>query len=82
MVWIYGGGFSSGSTGMPIFGGEQLAKRGVVVVSIAYRVGPMGFLALPALSAESPHEVSGNYGLLDQIATPQGAAWAARARSR
>ncbi len=68
MVWIYGGGFSSGSTGMPIFGGEHLAKRGVVVVSIAYRVGPMGFLALPALSAESEHRVSGNYGLLDQLA--------------
>ncbi len=68
MVWIYGGGFSTGSTAIPLYSGEQLAKHGVVVVSIAYRVGPMGFLALPALSAESSHRVSGNYGLLDQIA--------------
>ncbi len=68
MVWIYGGGFSSGSASMPIFDGERLARHGVVVVSIAYRVGPMAFLALPALSAESEHHVSGNYGLLDQLA--------------
>jgi para-nitrobenzyl esterase len=68
MVWIYGGGFSSGSASMPIFNGERLARHGVVIVSIAYRVGPMGFLALPALSAESQHHVSGNYGLLDQLA--------------
>jgi len=68
MVWIYGGGFTSGSTAIPLYSGENLAKHGVVVVSIAYRVGPMGFLALPALSAESRHHVSGNYGLLDQIA--------------
>lgn len=68
MVWIYGGGFSSGSASMPIFNGEHLARHGVLVVSIAYRVGPMGFLALPALSAESGHRVSGNYGLLDQLA--------------
>lgn len=68
MVWIYGGGFSSGSASMPIFNGEKLARHGVVVVTIAYRVGPLGFLALPALSAESPHRVSGNYGLLDQLA--------------
>ncbi len=67
MVWIYGGGFTSGSAAMPIFDGGRLAEHGVVLVSIAYRVGPMGFLALPALSAESPHHVSGNYGLLDQI---------------
>ncbi|MEJ2009618.1 MAG: carboxylesterase family protein [Acidobacteriota bacterium] len=68
MVWIYGGGFSTGSTAIPLYSGGQLARHGVVVVSIAYRVGPMGFLALPALSAESKHHVSGNYGLLDQIA--------------
>lgn len=68
MVWIYGGGFSSGSASMPIFDGAQLAKHGVVVVTIAYRGGPMGFLALSALSAESEHHVSGNYGLLDQLA--------------
>jgi para-nitrobenzyl esterase len=68
MVWIYGGAYVAGSTSLPLFSGEQLAHRGVVVVSIAYRVGPMGFLALPALSAASAHHVSGNYGLLDQIA--------------
>jgi para-nitrobenzyl esterase len=68
MVWIYGGGYMTGSTALPVFDGGQLARHGVVVVSIAYRGGPMGFLALPALSAESRHHVSGNYGLLDQIA--------------
>ena len=68
MVWIYGGAFVLGSTSTPLYSGEQLAKMGVIVVSIAYRVGPLGFLAHPDLTAESPHKVSGNYGLLDQIA--------------
>jgi para-nitrobenzyl esterase len=68
MVWIYGGGFVNGSTANPAYSGEVLAKRGVVFVSIAYRVGVLGFLAHPALSAEDPRHVSGNYGLLDQIA--------------
>ena len=68
MVWIYGGGFNQGSTAIPLYSGEQLAKHGVVVVSLAYRVGPLGFLAHPALSAESPRHLSGNYGLLDQMA--------------
>lgn len=68
MVWIYGGGFTTGSTAIRAYGCGQLARHGVVVVSLAYRVGPMGFLALPELSAESPHHVSGNYGLLDQLA--------------
>ncbi|MDP3736903.1 MAG: carboxylesterase family protein [Hyphomonadaceae bacterium] len=68
MVWIYGGGFSAGATSTPLYSGEKLAERGVVVVSVAYRVGPMGYLAHPELSAESPSRVSGNYGLLDQIA--------------
>lgn len=68
MVWIYGGGYRLGSTAMPDFDGEALARRGVILVSIAYRVGALGFLAHPALSAESPQRVSGNYGLLDQIA--------------
>jgi para-nitrobenzyl esterase len=68
MVWIYGGGFSAGATSTALYSGEKLAGRGVVVVSIAYRVGPFGFLAHPRLSAESPDHVSGNYGLLDQIA--------------
>jgi len=68
MVWIYGGGFSSGSTADGWYDGQQLAQKGVIFVSIAYRVGPLGFLVHPALSAEEPHHTSGNYGLLDQIA--------------
>ena len=68
LVWIYGGGFSAGSTAESWYDGEQLAKKGVVFVSIAYRVGQLGFLAHPELSAEDPDHVSGNYGLLDQIA--------------
>ena len=67
MVWIYGGGFTMGATATPAYNGELLAKRGVVVVSIAYRVGAFGFLAHPELSAESGHG-SGTYGLQDQIA--------------
>jgi len=67
-VWIYGGGFNGGSTSVPTYSGENLAKKGVVLVSIAYRVGQLGFMAHPELSAESPHHVSGNYGLLDMIA--------------
>ncbi|MDN3595157.1 carboxylesterase/lipase family protein [Zunongwangia endophytica] len=68
MVWIYGGGFSFGSTAEPVCTGENLAQKDVVVVSIAYRVGQLGFMAHPELSAENPNGVSGNYGLLDQIA--------------
>ncbi len=68
LVWIYGGGFSFGSTAEPVHNGEHLARKGVVLVSIAYRVGQLGFLAHPELSAENPNGVSGNYGLLDQIA--------------
>ena len=67
MVWIYGGGFTSGATSIPTYDGKNLAKKGVVVVSVAYRVGPFGFLAHPELSAENSGH-SGNYGLLDQIA--------------
>ena len=52
------------------YSGESLAKKGVVFVSIAYRVGQLGFLAHPELSAENKHHVSGNYGLLDMIAGP------------
>jgi para-nitrobenzyl esterase len=68
LVWIYGGGFSFGSTSTPVHNGTHLAKKGVVLVSINYRVGPLGFLAHPELSGESPHKVSGNYGLMDMIA--------------
>ncbi len=68
LVWIYGGGFSFGSTSEPVYNGAKLAGKGVVLVSIAYRVGPLGFLAHPELSAETKHQTSGNYGLLDMIA--------------
>jgi para-nitrobenzyl esterase len=67
-VWIYGGGFAGGATSIPTFSGENLARKGVVLVSIAYRVGQMGFFAHPELSAETKNRVSGNYGLLDMIA--------------
>jgi para-nitrobenzyl esterase len=70
-VWIYGGGFSGGSTSIPNTMGDKLAKKGVVLISIAYRVGHMGFFTHPELSAENPHHVSGNYGELDQIAALQ-----------
>ena len=68
IVWIYGGGFSNGSASMPLYWGDALARRGAVVVTIAYRLGQFGFLALPELTAESPHHSSGNYGLMDQVA--------------
>ena len=71
LVWIYGGGFNAGATSVPTYSGEVLARKGVVLVSIAYRVGILGFLAHPELSAESPEHVSGNYGLLDMIAALQ-----------
>ena len=68
LVWIYGGGFGAGATSEPNYNGAKLAQKGVVLVSIAYRVGPLGFLAHPELSAETTNRVSGNYGLLDMIA--------------
>lgn len=67
-VWIYGGGFSSGGSTCPIYDGEAMAKKGVIFVSVNYRVGVFGFLAHPELTKESPDKASGNYGLLDQIA--------------
>ena len=68
LVWIYGGGFGAGATSEATYSGEKLAKKGVVLVSIAYRVGQLGFFAHPELSAENSKHVSGNYGLLDMIA--------------
>ena len=68
MVWIHGGGYFIGWGGEERYNGTRLAQKGVVVVSFNYRLGPFGFLAHPALAAESPRHVSGNYGLLDQIA--------------
>ncbi len=70
MVWIHGGGFTGGMTSMPTYDGTKLAQKGVVFVSVAYRVGPFGFLAHPDLSRESGRG-SGNYGLQDLIAALQ-----------
>jgi para-nitrobenzyl esterase len=67
-VWIHGGALATGSSREPIYDGKRLADRGIVVVSINYRLGVLGWLAYPGLSAESKQHVSGNYGLLDQIA--------------
>ena len=67
-VWIHGGALSGGSGSEPLYDGTKLAERGIVVVTINYRLGPLGFLVHPALSAESRRNISGNYGLLDQIA--------------
>jgi len=71
MVYIYGGAFMGGSGSVAIYNGAELARKGVVVVTINYRVGQLGFLVHPELSKESVHHVSGNYGLLDQIAALQ-----------
>jgi len=68
LVWIYGGGGVSGSTAEPIYDGNALAKKGVVVVSMNYRVNIFGWFAHPELTSESPHHASGNYGSLDQLA--------------
>jgi para-nitrobenzyl esterase len=71
LVYIYGGGFRSGGSACPIYDGEVMAKKGVVFVSINYRVGVFGFLAHPELSQEAPYHTSGNYALLDMIASLQ-----------
>lgn len=68
MVWIHGGGFFSGASDEQRHDGSALASKGVVLVALNYRLGVMGFLAHPALTAASPHRASGNYGLMDQIA--------------
>lgn len=67
MVWIHGGSLSSGTGAEPFYDGAAFAREGVVVVTINYRLGPLGWLAHPALSREDPQGVSGNYGLMDQI---------------
>ena len=68
LVWIYGGGFGSGGAGVPIYDGEAMARKGIIFVSINYRVGVFGFFAHTGLTKESPNHASGNYGLMDQIA--------------
>jgi para-nitrobenzyl esterase len=71
MVWIHGGSNVIGSGGESAYDGAALARKGVVVVTINYRLGVFGFFAHPELTRESPHHASGNYGLLDQIAALQ-----------
>ena len=68
LFWIHGGALLTGSSREPLYDGRKLAERGVIVVSINYRLGVLGYLAHPGLSGESQAHVSGNYGLLDQIA--------------
>ena len=68
MVWIHGGGFFNGAGSLPLYDGTRIAENGVVLVSINYRLSVFGFFAHPALSAESPHGASGNYGLMDMVA--------------
>jgi para-nitrobenzyl esterase len=68
MVWIFGGGFVAGATSEPRQDGEHLAHKGVIVVSINYRLGLFGFFVHPELAAESPQHAAGNYGLMDQTA--------------
>jgi para-nitrobenzyl esterase len=71
MVWIYGGGFEAGSTSEPRQDGENLARKGVIVVSMNYRLGIFGFFASQQLAKESPQHAAGNYGLLDQAVALQ-----------
>ncbi len=68
MVWIHGGALTRGSGANRVYDGTALAKKGVVLVTINYRLGPLGYLAHPELTSESPQHSSGNYGVLDQIA--------------
>ena len=71
IVWIHGGALQRGTSASPMYDGAEYAKRGIVFVSINYRLDVFGWLAHPGLSAESPEGISGNYGLLDQIAALQ-----------
>jgi len=69
MLWWFGGAFTEGGGSVPLYDGTALAKKGVVVVTMNYRLGAFGFFAHPALTAESPHKASGNYGLMDMLAS-------------
>jgi para-nitrobenzyl esterase len=68
MVWIPGGGNFAGASSLFVFDGEKLARHGVVVLTMNYRLGVFGFFSHPQLTRESPHRASGNQGILDQIA--------------
>ena len=71
MVWFHGGAHTGGFAHVPLFDGTELARKGVLVVTVNYRLGPWGFFAHPALRSESDHDSSGNYGLQDKIAALQ-----------
>ncbi len=68
LVWVHGGAFKVGSAGQPVYEGASLARRGMIVVTLNYRLGKFGFLAHPALTGENPAGLLGNYGLMDVIA--------------
>jgi para-nitrobenzyl esterase len=68
MVWQHGGGNAAGAASVDYFDGASLSRRGIILVTINYRLGLFGFFVHPGLTAESPHHSSGNYGLLDQVA--------------
>ena len=68
MVWIHGGAFIQGTGGSPFYDGTHFAERGVVLVTVNYRLGRLGFFAHPALTAEAPNRPLGDYGLMDNIA--------------
>jgi para-nitrobenzyl esterase len=75
MVWIHGGGLRVGSASEPIYDGEELARKGVVLVTFNYRLGVFGFFSHPELTKESPNHASGNYGFIDQLLALQ---WVSR----
>src|SRR6187455_1248372 len=68
LVYFYGGGFVTGDGSEPRYDGERMARKGIVALTVNYRLGVFGFLAHPELTKESPHHASGNYALLDQNA--------------
>jgi para-nitrobenzyl esterase len=68
MVWIHGGSFTGGAGSIPFYDGTHFAERGVVLVTVNYRLGRLGFFAHPALTAETPNGPLGNYGIMDNIA--------------
>ena len=68
LVYFYGGGFVAGDGSEPRYDGESMARKGIVALTVNYRLGVFGFLAHPELTKESPQHASGNYGLLDQDA--------------
>jgi para-nitrobenzyl esterase len=69
MVYFFGGAFTEGAGSVPLYDGDALARKGAIVVTMNYRLGPYGFFVHPALTAESPHKASGNYGLMDMLAS-------------